>query len=53
MLEVNGGAQVHMTAEETKVSQGWVNRGTAYISESIDKDIELVRVLIDQYFYTE
>jgi len=47
------GLKVHMTAEETKVSQGWVNRGTAYISESIDKDIELVRVLIDQYFYTE
>ncbi|OYU00774.1 MAG: hypothetical protein CFE36_13975 [Sphingomonadaceae bacterium PASS1] len=46
------GLKVDITTEETKVSQGWVNRGTSYISESIKKDIETVRILINQYFQT-
>ena len=44
------GLKVDIPAGETKVNQGWVNRGTAYISESIDKDIERVRSLINHYF---
>jgi len=46
------GLKVDITTEETKVSQGWVNRGTSYISEGIEKDIETVRILINQYFQT-
>lgn len=44
------GLKVDITAEATKINQGWVNRGTAYISDSVAKDIELVRILINQYF---
>ncbi len=44
------GLKIDIPAEETRVNQGWVNRGTAYISESIDKDIERVRILINRYF---
>ena len=46
------GLKVDITTEETKVSRGWVNRSTSYISEGIKKDIETVRILINQYFQT-